>query len=250
VPFELSQAIRTVEDRARSVLSPQQMRAAQEHVATAKNRILHDEQSREHARNDRQANKLMQDLTRGMLGRGDGLTREQFAQVQKGEKKLKFKSGQEYFDPKVADKVIRERTKRLDPAGKGFGFKEWQRRLDQLVDAGEGKFAELAKEYKGSPDELRKAVDAWGTDRYGFEMRMRNASKTPPKDESVRVTDDDHRRATVIGAYLDHTDAEDDQQTDMLFNGISNESLNDDGMRGDIARAFDQVEERDDAHAE
>jgi hypothetical protein len=56
VPFELSQAIRTVEDRARSVLSPQQMRAAQEHVATAKNRILHDEQSLEHARNDRQAN--------------------------------------------------------------------------------------------------------------------------------------------------------------------------------------------------
>jgi hypothetical protein len=61
----------------------------------------------------------------------------------------------------------------------------------------------------------------------------------------VSVTDEDRRRAEIIKNYVGTVDDDDRQQMDTMFNGISNESMTDQGVRGDVARAFAEVEERD-----
>lgn len=244
VPFELGQAIRQIEDRARQTLTPEQMRSAMAHVSAAKTRILNEEQERRHVRMERSADDLMRDLTKGMLGQEKGLNREQFARVRQG-KDVTFKSNRPTFDPVAADKKIREQTRHLDPKGKGFGLREWERRMEQLAAADEDRFGVMARQYAVPAEKLREGVERWKSERYDYEMRKREGLRDEPREHTAKTHDDDHRRAQIIGAYVDTVDVNDNEQTDQLFNGISSSSLEDDGMRGDIARAFAEVESRD-----
>src|SRR5215831_1494130 len=77
VPFEIQQEIQAIEDRARQVLTPQQLDNAMGHVAAAEQRILREESARRGERLERGADNVVRDMTRGMLGRKEGLTNTQ-----------------------------------------------------------------------------------------------------------------------------------------------------------------------------
>ena len=90
-------------------------------------------------------------------------------------------------------------------------------------------------------------ANGWKETRYEYEMRKRQASPVPLKDEIVNVSDDDQRRVEVISAYTNNLDAGDKGQLDELHNNVTHESLDEEGMRGDIARAFVESEENEHA---
>lgn len=234
VPFEIRRAVEAIEARASQTMSPQQIQSALEHAEAAKTRILNEETSNRHEANEQAADKLMRDMTKGMLGQKDGLTRKELYAL-RGKTQAKFSRPGEVFNPKKADAAIRKQT--------GLSLKKYEERMEEIANADSEKLQRLAKRFGSTEQELKSEQTRWRNNRYGYEMRKRQATPFPLKDEVVNVTDDDQRRVEVISAYANHIEPEEQGQMDELHNNIHEESLEDDGMRGDVARAFAESEE-------
>lgn len=248
VPFELSQAIQRIEARAGQVMSPAQIDSALQHVEAAKIRILSVEQVGHSDRMERDADAIAKDTTTGMAGQSDGLTRKQLQAVAEG-KSLRVTPPHEVFDPKKANATVRQQTKKFDPAGKGYNLKQWEDKLEGLVSVADddAKIKRAAQSMGVTEAELRRTLNDWDNTRYDYEMRKRNAVSATPKEEVFKPTDDDQRRAVVTQAYFDSVDGSNEDQMDTLMGDVSSESLEDESMRGDVARAYVQEEETNDA---
>lgn len=78
VPFEITQTMQRIEQRARQVLSPAQMHAAFDHLESAKIRILSEERAQANERAEQQADDVIGSLTETMFANHpEGLTRAQ-----------------------------------------------------------------------------------------------------------------------------------------------------------------------------
>lgn len=249
LPPDLTRAILAVEARAQSMLSPQQIQAAQHHVHQAQQRLIadqYDQIAREQAAQaDRAGREVIGSLTQGAFGERDGLTPEQFKSLVKGQK-VKIDPKYRKFDRKAASADVRERTKRIDPEGKGYSLKEWERRLDQLAETVNDpkRWKEVSAQYRMDPAELRKLANNWAENGLKHVMERRERERFgSDKPTEVEPTDDHRRRAQLLDATTRSATRE--EEFDMLSDSIRPESLMDDSPRGDVARAFAEVEARE-----
>jgi hypothetical protein len=255
VPVKLVQAIQAIESFANARFTPSQMRSAMQHVAQAKSRLVAEEYRAEkikrHAKLEADAEAWTKRETQGMLGQANGLTRKQFQQLRDG-KPVHFPSR------RIADgkpEEVRRQTAALDKRGKGFTQKEWEERLDELADASDERFAMLAKQYNASPEELRKAAKRWETERVGFELQRRltandkgHTIEKPHEGEQLRAQIIDSMWKTDEETLSRLRPKQQQEYVEFATDSISQQSLDDKGMRGDIARAWSDSDAREEAN--
>lgn len=246
VPFEIQSRIDRLAAMAHQRLTPEQFEQYRDHVEAAKVRILNEEQTQREEADRRKGNDVVKQMTAGMLGQKDGLNYEQL-QAAKNGKSIKVRPHFNLLDRKKTDAEVRAATKKLDPRGKGFGREEWERRLEQMAMADYDGLTRIAKSYKASEEQIRAMARDWQQKRGQYEMDKRTAVSKPPKEEVFKPTDDEQRRAAVVDAYIGSVDTDDEGEMDTFFDGVSDDSLEREGMRGDVAKAFVEIEERDNA---
>jgi hypothetical protein len=201
-------------------------------------------------------------LTRGMLGQPNLNSNQLSAIVNK----LPLRARMPNQEPTQAqrDAHIRNSTKQYDPRGIGWGEKEFQRRLDELVDAesNEKELVKLMRKYRGANlAGIRDAIRMWKVTRVDIGLQQRVLERQKARGETENpiireVPDRDHRKAVLatamladaaeqsdrgdtgnIDGFLDRHDYSHDEGSGTAYNGDSNQ------RRGDIARAFDRVEQ-------
>lgn len=249
IPDNVIRGMQGIEASARSRLTPGQFQDAMLHVNTAKRMLIAEETETLHAKNEQEKKKgidsLSRNITRGFLGESNGLDAKQMADLlRKGKVTLKAKGPK--FDRDSLEEQTRKQTKKLDPNGKGYSLKEWEKRLDELADASPEHFASLAKGYKADPNELQDAANRWKSDRYQYELNKRQAaSDDSNEDETVEVSDDVIRSAELRAAVVE------DESVDSgwLAGDVSQDLLEEDSRHGDLARAFVENEEQEESHA-
>ncbi len=86
---------------------------------------------------------------------------------------------------------------------------------------------------------MRSYAKSWQDEQYDFEAAMRTskAEANMPEDEVHELDDDTQRRLTITQALVDTT-APTAEATGELWGEIHDDSLQDDSLRGDVARAF------------
>jgi hypothetical protein len=247
-PANVVRALQAIETRARATLSPQQLQAAEHHAHIAKDRILREMATAEHARQEAKTrqyvNEGVRKLTRGMAGATEGLTPEQFQAVRDG-RPIPARRAPTQAE---RDAAFRANTVHLDPQGRGWTEREWTQRLDQLADASEREFSALSRNYLADPTQLQRTATTWRTERVGYEVQKRRAERDAPSREYV-ANDDDQRRADVIAAYADHAyeQKRPDFMDDVGHDPIPERLLQDESRTGDIARAWNEVDARGDS---
>jgi len=185
------------------------------------------------------------DLTKGMLGLEDGLTPKQYREMREtGKVTIK---GRTKRDSEAIDAHSRKATRALDPNGKGWTRAEWEALMDDLADTPPERLdAKIERTgLKADAKAIRKAVDKWRVDRIPIEMQRRSEAAQPEEDETIQLTDDQQRRADLLGAYVD--DVPKARNYEQATGAISQDYLEDDTARGDVARAWAAHEEHADA---
>lgn len=213
-PSQLIVRMQQIETLARARLTPQQFQAAMTHVEHAKlnfsETLTAQEKAGEEARHKERADRITRELTAGLAGHGKGLSREQLRAVAEG------KAPRAKMTQAERDALFRERTRAMDPAGKGWSEDEYARRMDALADASPERFAALAKGYRADPDGLRRAAKNWQTERveYGLQKRREASDKLLGLSGEPRTpTEADRRRASLVDAYLHHSAEDIDRDT-------------------------------------
>lgn len=246
-PANITRKLQEIETRARATLSPAQLRAAEHHAHVAKDRISREIAANENARSAANTQRYVVDgvskVTRGMAGSTEGLTPEQFQAVLDG----KPIPGRRAPNQAERDAVFRQQTASFDPRGQGWTEREWVERLDQLADANDKQFDSLSKNYRAESAALRKTADTWRTDRIGYELQRRRSEGEAPSRE-LTANDDDRRRADIIQAYAEYAYEEKRPELvdDFGHDPMPQHLLEDETSKGDVARAWTEVEARGD----
>lgn len=243
VPYPILQEIQYIEATAQSRLNPRQMAAALQHVHHARAKILQQEHSLTHARVAEQKQsaleRLSRSLTKDWFNRQEGLTPEQFVAVRDG-KKITIPA-KKRLSKEQLDRLSIEQTKSLDPKGKGFTFKEWEERLDELADLDPARFHEKAQKYRGDPHELKKAVKRWKVERLEIGLqRRREEREGEPKDHEIE-TESHQRKAQIVDAFAQSYNPS-DRQHQRLFDdsdGVRRIINEGEGQTGAVERASD-----------
>lgn len=226
-PSDLVRRMQVIETTARARLTPQQFQAALHHVEQAKLHFNHEMQAQAQAREAAEAqafaDRATRDLTSGVVGQSRGLTRAQLSAVAAGRP---LPAGPAKLTQAQRDAVFRDRTRAMDPAGKGWGEAEYERRMDALADATPEQFNKIASGYRAHPEQLRTAVRQWKGDRieYGL-MKRRQASDRFHGLEGERTREPnerDRRRATLVSAYLNQSADKIEEDT---YRGRDSETL-------------------------
>lgn len=257
VPYPIMQEIQYIEATAQSRLNPRQISAAMQHVQHARAQILQQEHSLTHAQvaeqNRSDLERLSRSLTKDWFNRQEGLTPEQFVAVRDG-KKITIPA-RKRLSKEQLDRLSIEHTKSLDPKGKGFTFKEWEERLDELADMDPARFHEKAKEYRADPHELRKAVKRWKVERLEVGLqRRREAREGEPKDHEIE-TESHQRKAQIVDAFAQSYKPSDRQHQRLFDDSDGVRRIIDEGegqtgcveRSSDIAKAMVEVEARGDS---
>lgn len=223
-PADLIRRISQIETIARARLTPAQLAAATNHVEHAKLRIYEEQTAQREALTRAQAqefaDRTTRDLTAGIGGHSKGLTREQLAAAAQGKPIPKPKT----MTQAERDAIFRDRTRAMDPQGKGWNEAEYERRMDALADASPQQFETLAKSYKADAAQLRRAADTWKGDRIEYAIKRRRGEDKPPERE---LNDAERRRLTLVNAFVEKSG---DQIEDDLRHGRRSEvgkTLND-----------------------
>lgn len=258
VPHHIVREMQQIESIAQTRLTPSQLQAALQHVEHAKVQVLAQEQSISQARLQadiaQTAEKTSRKLTEGWFGKADGLTAEQWRAVRDG-KKVVFKAPPKP-DAAELDRLSVERTRGIDPAGKGFTLKEWEKRLDELAEVDRDRFEVLAKRYNADPKDLRKAVDRWRTERLEVEFNRRQQARASREGDEVYSGEGYQRKAQIMDAMVEHLDPSDENTARFFDDNAGAERIAQEGegrpgaegRSADIARAMMQVESRGEAH--
>lgn len=250
------QEMQRIETAAKARLSPAQLHDAMLHKEHAKLRIQQDHAARnaEHVTRlaTQRADQAARQLTGGVMGRLNGLTRAEVAAAAAG--KTPKSDRPRTLTQSERDAAFRDRTRALDPTGKGWTEREWERRMDSLADADPAAFARLSKSYRADAGQLAAAASKWKNERieYGLQRRRSERTESTPDDSTPRaLTDADRRRAVIVDSYLDSAGAEAEEELrtkgtstklDDVRGAIPESQLAESGRRGDVARAFVAVE--------
>jgi len=248
IPYKVARDMVNIEAEARAKFTPAQLdEIMATHVAQAGFRVAYEHEHAMEAR-DRQnlegaADRFAREATQGMFGQRDGLSSDQWAELH-ATGKVTFPSTK--IDPTQADAAIRQSTKRLDPTGKGWSKKEWIAKLDALTDArnrrDQKSFDRVAAGIQQDPKELAKAADDWATQRIIYGLKERADARDDGEDEVVEADEQTKRKMDVTDAYL--SEVEEGRVDPQHSSGsLSDDYLNDDTMRGDIARAMQAHED-------
>jgi hypothetical protein len=234
VPAAMQTEIHALDAHAQAILSPQQLAVAQDHVNIAKasmHRQLQTHMQQANARTIAEGtDNLSKEVTSGMLGHGEGLTADQYRELNR--------TGKVTFKPKRAtqaerDAAFREGTKHVDPRGKGFNEAEWTARLDDLTDGDDAKRAKYAAEHNLNPTDVNAMTKNWSRTRVQVGLERRYVAKDPPKETTVVADDDSKRRLAVTNAYLKHTHQENKPDEPV----VSKDWRESGGVRGALAKA-------------
>lgn len=263
-PSKLLERMQHIETLARARLTPEQFNAALNHVEHAKlhfrQELAAETQAGEAARMQARKDQITQQLSAGIAGHERGLTREQLQTIAKG----KPLDPPKRITQKERDAAFRERTKALDPSGKGWTEAEYERRMDALADADPKQFEAMAKGYRADAKGLRQAVTNWKAERieYGLQKRRQASDEFHGLSGAPREPNErDRRRAVLVDAFLDHSADAIEQDTlrgrrspvlaeleDRKYERVIYET-NADGSRprrSHIAEAMAEVEDRGD----
>jgi hypothetical protein len=188
-------------------------------------------------------------ITKGMLGQASLTPNQLKAIVNK--QPLRARIPNQHLSADQKDALMRESTKAFDPKGKGWGVKEFTRRMDELTDANEADFNRLTRYYRVDPREARLQANRWKHVRveYGVKQRMLERHGDGGPGPILReVPDHEHRKATLATAMLADANDQSARGDSRNLDGYVGEGsihpsyLEDTGRRGDIARSFEKVE--------
>lgn len=231
-----------IENEALAKFSPQQMDAALHYVNQYKFNIAAQEFTSNRAKAAQQLHdaqeKSARELTAGLFGQRNGLSSEQYREV-RDTGKVTLPSNK--WNTAEADEVTQESTRRIDPKGVGWTKAQWVDKLDALTNArnirDHAEFERLAAGINMPLKELQKTADEWTTKRITFGLSERANKAKSGDDEVVEADDRVKRKVALTDAYL--ANVEDGKVKPADFNNsISKEYMQDDGLRGDVARAF------------
>ncbi len=222
-------------------------------------RIVQSQADRIHSQMDtmarqlRQRNKQIAKHFPDFAGSGKPMTREQFDDIARGKAKVKIPTGRARFDAEKMRKALLPFAAKLG-LRKDASWKTIERRLDDLVDgrykvrAGEKAPEDMLTGVDIQPDELNEALDYWEEHSLGMafaeRLNKRDNENKVPFEEEIDV--DDSLRAKVRAAMPMVTAATDAAAEwdgyDEVTQDISEDYLEDETMRGDIARAWVKVD--------
>jgi hypothetical protein len=205
---------------ARTRLTPEQLHVANLYAEQAKfawkDRAAQDYRADLQEDSHRQVEDAVREMTHGMLGQTNGISRSQLTAIRNGGEIPR--EHQVRRSQAALDAEWRQMTRHLDPAGKGWGELEAVRRLDALVDAEPDSLATEAKKFRGSAASIRQEADKWNDQRIGYGLlkrRMdRDIQQGRARPDTHEPNDRDRRRAAVVDAYLKTTG--DKVQSEML----------------------------------
>ena len=248
VPENIIRNMQAIQARAQSTLDPYALQAAMQYVHQEKDRLLQEEAHAARVAELREArefeDKLMGKLTENVIGTKRTLTVEELDQAIRG--KLKPESTVD------ADKFFRNATKSLDPNGKGFTRAQYAKHMNLLADASPEKFKQYAKGFNASEADLKAAAEAWKGERDQFELMERlnrkdkDVAKHKPDVRQEKLSDREQLRAQIAHNMLMTSAMRDDRKAGAtLKDEIPDFMFEDEFTRGDVARAMQQVEERE-----
>lgn len=248
---------------ARANFTPQQLQNATRLVEAEKLRLMEGAeavaQERTAANAYSSVARTVSEMTHGMFGQPHA-TPEQVRAAAQGKKVPRFERKQ--ATQAERDAAFRQRTRHIDPQGRGWTEAEWEKRMDTLADASPEQFRRLAGSYRADPHELQRSARKWKHERieHGLQKRAqeRDRVRGVSTAETLEPNDRDRRRAALVTAFMDHsadaieTDARDGRvsETSRFINeDISDDLLNEtdgDGRlsrRAHLARNWSEAEE-------
>lgn len=249
VPTSISAQIQQIERRATAMLGPDQLRYVQQHVESTKaqwhERDLAEARAGAADRQQKALERNVRQMTEGMFGLKDGLSLEQMDEMRtKGRVTIKPPGKP---DRKKLDKQSKKATAAIDPTGEGYTRAEWEDMLDELVEAPAEALDERITKLglRADKRKMRKAVENWRTESVGLEMQRRTEKELRKQGEEViELSDEDKLRNELLFNTLEDVENNgDDRWMSRMTDSISEDLLNEDGVRGDVARAFSDVEE-------
>jgi hypothetical protein len=191
-------------------------------------------------------------LTKGILGQ-PSLTPNQLRAIVQHQP-LRARIPKQELTQAQRDEQMRISTRHIDRKGKGWGEKEFQRRMDELSDCKEDEFLRIVQKNGYDVAGSRQAVKMWKKTRLDIGLNERLRARREARGETdsnpvIReVRDSEHRKATLASAMI--TDAQyqhergDSQFINEISESIPQRLLEEDSSRGAVARAFELVEQR------
>jgi hypothetical protein len=254
VPAHIQRRIIDIEAWARVNVHPAHLQAAiqekDHYVAHLKQEHIKLETAHNNQLKQATLEKAVGRVTQGMLGQ-DKLTPQQLRAIVTKQPLRARIPRQQQLTQAQRDEQTRNATKMYDPAGKGWTEKQFFKRMDDLADANEAEFAKLVRGYGVDPTHVRKFANDWKSQRVEFALKQRMADRhgdDTPGPLLDKVDDRDHRRAVLATAMLADAGEQAERGDSSNLDGFIEETptplLEESGRRGDVARAFEQLEFR------
>ncbi len=265
LPPHLRQEMQHIETMAKARMSPQQLQSAVNHIEHAKLRLrtqanelsrrVHEHDAKENT------NRKVKEMTAGMFGQPGGANKAQLDAYLSGQP-IPSQGGHKPT-PAQLDAAFRSYTRQTDPKGVGWGKKETERRMDELVDASPAEFERIVKRegYRKDPRQLREAASKWSGERIEQGLIERRTERSrirngEPEEKELVPNDRDKRRAVLVQSYLDTTaDQIEEDTSNRKFSEVADDfadrmpasATEEPGRRGALARAWnEQLEFRED----
>ncbi len=147
----------------------------------------------------------VRDMTRGMLGQVNGLTRDQLQLLAQG--KPVPRNTKPRLSQAGRDAEWRAATKQYDPAGRGWSEAETAALLDKAADATPDQLADMNK--RNGVGITRDGAEKWKRDRIGVELAARRRAaderrglKSTQDVTAREPTSRERRRAMLTEGYL------------------------------------------------
>jgi hypothetical protein len=199
-----------IEAFARANFTPLQLQNASRLVEAEKLRLMEGadavSQERSTAAAHDSVSRMVRDMTPGMFGQPHA-TPEQVRAAAQGKKVPRFERKQ--ATQAERDAAFRQRTRQIDPQGRGWTEAEWEKRMDALADASPEQFGRLASGYRADAQQLQRTARKWKNERieHGLQKRAqeRDRLRGVDKSETHEPNDRDRRRAALVTAFMDHS---------------------------------------------